>query len=163
MNVVEGSMICIVLKQTLGERSSIASSNDILYVEIARGELVKVISEQDRVYPHYHNYRKLNEPDVTFYNDGSDVAPLQGDKANYLLGIKEASKRIKEYNEPGRLKVVMELKENDSVMFHLGHGHKHNQRPIGLWHNLVRGIIKYIGHVPDYTGFMFGIEIMVST
>ena len=145
----------ILLKQTVGEKSS-TDGGKPLNVWIARGELVTEIPEKDQVprnKGHPHNYRKLTEPDVTFYNDGTGIAPLYGAEAEYLLGVEEASVRIHEYLRPNKLKEVMDLKTNDVVVFKLDRG--------GV-DKMIRGKVKYYGATPGNSkGVKFGIEIVV--
>ena len=122
---------------------------------ISKGEFVTEIPEKDQVprdKGHPHNYRKLTEPDVTLYNDGTDIAPLDGAEGDYLLGVEKASVRIHEYLRPNKLKEVMDLRINDVVLFKLDRG------SVNI---MIRGKIKYYGVTPYSRGVQFGLEILV--
>ena len=142
----------ILLKQTMGERPT--DGGNPFNIWIARGELVREIPPKDQVprsKEHSHNYCKLTEPDVTFYNNGSDIAPLDGAEPDYLLGVEKAEHRIQEYLKQNKLKEVMDLKMNDVVLFKLDRGSVNK---------VIRGRIKYVG-TPTHKGVKFGIEILV--
>ena len=144
----------ILLKQTVGEKLS-TDGGKPFSMWIAKGDLVTEIPEKDQVprdKGHPHNYRKLTEPDVTFYNDGTDIAPLDGREADYLLGVEEACDRMHEYLKPNKLKEVTDLRTNDVVLFKLDCG--------GV-DKVIRGKVKYYGAYPGSKGVKFGIEIMV--
>ena len=146
----------ILLKQTMGEKASTCTSDGSpSNMWIARGELVTEIPEKDQVprdKGHSHNYRKLTEPNVTFYNDGTDIAPLYGAEAEYLLGVVEAATRIQEYLKSDKLKEMMDLRFNDIVLFKMDRGSVTK---------IVRGRVRYYGTIPGSRGVKFGIEILV--
>ena len=144
----------ILLKQTVGERPSTDGGKPFT-MYIARGELVTEIPEKDQVprdKGHAHNYRQLTEPDVTFYNDGTDIAPLYGAEGEYLLGVEEAATRIQEYLKSDKLKEMMDVRLNDIVLFKL---------KCGSVTKIVRGKVKYYGAISGGKGVIFGIEILV--
>ena len=121
---------------------------------VHKGEIVTDIPLNERSTTDHtpHNYRLYTEPNVTLYAQPTDVLPLYGAEADYLLAVHPPSVCCREHLISENLKDKMELKVGDIVIF--------------KWHitpeSYARGKIRYLGKLPEHDGVYFGIEILVS-
>ena len=150
----------ILLKHRTGEENDTQDGSNVPFqILVPRGELVLEIPAKDRI-PRKdgspsHNYCLHHDPATTLYDDGTGVCPLQGAELDYLQAIHNPTTRIVQYLESGKMKWIMNLKNNDIVFFRLKL--TKSAPPVA-----VKGKIRYYGHVQGCVGVMFGLEILVS-
>ena len=149
----------ILLKQQIGERKPNKLEEKPLQVYIYRGEILLEIPLKEQI-PREdgtpaHNYCKYDDPDVTTYNNGTNVSPLYGAELDYLLGIDRPSVRAIEYLQVDKLAWIMDLRHGSNVFFQLD---KEKDVPLLI----IPGKIRYYGAIPGHDGVWFGIEIIVS-
>ncbi len=150
----------ILLKQRAGEEHDTQDDSNIPFqTYVPRGELVSEIPAKDRI-PRKggspsHNYCLHDCPDITLYDDGTGVCPLQGAELDYLKAVHNPTTRIVQYLEPDKMKWIINLKNNDIVFFRLKL--TKSAPPVA-----VKGKIRFYGHIKGHTGVIFGIEILVS-
>ena len=148
----------ILLKQQIGERKPDQEGEKPLLIYFFKGEILleiplkEQIPREDRTPA--HNYCKYDDPDVTIYNNGSNVSPLYGAELDYLLGIHRPSVRAVEYLMVDKLTWIMDLRFGSNVFFQLD---KEKDVPL-----LIQGKIKYYGAIQGHQGVWFGMEIIVS-
>ena len=148
----------ILLKQQIGERKPNKLEEKPLQVYICRGEILleiplkEQIPREDGTPP--HNYCKYDDPDVTTYNNGTNVSQLYGAEFDYLLGIDRPSDRAVQYLQPNKLAWIMGLIGGTEVFFNLD---KETDVPL-----IIQGKVRYYGAIPGLDGVKFGIEIIVS-
>ena len=151
--------VCILSNATTGVKRNSKKKKEQLNVR--KGELVIEIPKKDQIAQHegdpLHNYRLLRSPNVSFYDSGINIIPLQGPEADYLEGIADPTARILEYRKEQRLQWILNLRSGDMVFFKL---EKDRSSKVPL-HS--KGIIRYYGAVEGRNGVAFGIEIMVLT
>ena len=150
--------VCILLSNsTTGVKRN--SKNKKEQLNVRKGELVIKIPKKDQIVQHEgvpsHNYLLLLRPNVSFYDTGVNIIPLQRAEADYLEGIANPTARILEYRKEQRFQWIMNLRTGDMVFFKLGIN-KGSKVPI-----YSKGIIRYYGAVEGRNGVAFGIEIMV--
>ncbi len=152
----------ILIKQKAAEENytQTQEGNNIPFrTYVLRGELVSQIPAKDRI-PRKdgspsHNYCLHHDPAISLYDDGTGVCPLQGAEMDYLEAVHNSTTRIVQYLESGKMKWIMNLKNNDIVFFRLKL--TKSAPPVA-----VKGKIRFYGHIKGHTGVMFGIEILVS-
>ena len=148
----------ILLKQQMGERKPNQEGEKPFRIYFFRGEILleiplkKQIPREDGTPA--HNYCKFDDPDVTTYNNGTNVSPLYGAELDYLLGIDRSSIRAIEYLQVDKLAWIMDLRLGSIVFFQLD---KEKDVPL-----IIQGKVGYYGAIPGLDGVKFGIEIIVS-
>ncbi len=154
-------IVCILSNATTGVKCNSKKKREPL--NVCKGELVVEIPKKDQIAQREglpsHNYRLLRNPNVSFYDSGINIIPLQGPEADYLEGIADQTARILEYRKKQRLRWIMNLRSGDMVFFRLERGKglgKGSKVPIHT-----KGMIRYFGAVEGRNGVTFGIEIMV--
>ena len=149
----------ILLKQQMGERKPDQEGEKPFQTYFFRGEILLEIPQKEQIPredgTRAHNYCKYDDPDVTTYNNGTNVSPLYGAELDYLLGIDRPSDRAIEYVQASKLAWIMDLRSGTEVFFKLN-----KERDVPL---IIPGIIRYYGCIPGHDGVMFGIEIKVIT
>ena len=150
--------VYILLCRTLGDQKPDREGEIPLQVYISRGELLVDIPLKEQT-PREdgkpaHNYSLYRNPDVTMYDGGTNISPLQGAETDYLEGIKALSARVQEYFKPHKLSWIMNLIQGDMVYFQI---EKRDGTPL-----MILGKVRYYGAMQRHSGVMFGVEIMVS-
>ena len=151
--------VYILLRRTLGDQKPDREGEKPLQVYISRGELLVEIPPKEQT-PREdgtpaHNYSLYHDPDITMYNNGINLSPLQGAEMDYLEGVEALSARVLEYLKPGKLDWIMSLRQGDTVYFRI---EKKDGTPL-----MIQGKVRFYGAMQKHRGVMFGIEIMVST
>ena len=155
MAELKNASILIKLKRGIGR--PVKEGEKPWRCDVHKGEIVVEIPFNERSTTDHtpHNYRLYTEPNVTLYAPPTDVTPLYGAEADYLLAVHPPSVRYREHLMSENLKEKMELKVGDIVIF--------------KWHittdgpeSYVRGKIRYLGKLREHDGVYFGIEILVS-
>ena len=95
-----------------------------------------------------------HDPDISMYDNGTNISPLHEAELDYLEAIERQSVRAVEYLHAEKLAWTMDLNCEDEVYFSF-----ENKENVPL---MIPGKIKYYGRIPNHRGVMFGIEIMVS-
>ena len=147
----------ILTKQRRGIGRPVKEGEDPWQCDVHKGEIVVEIPLNERSTTDHtpHNYRLYTEPNVTLYAQPSDVAPLYGAEADYLLAVHPPSVRFKQYLQSNDLKSKMELKVGDIVLFKL-------KIKEDLPDSFAHGKIRHLGKLSEHDGVYFGIEILVS-
>ena len=155
--MAEQKFACILTKPKRGIGRPVRERDDPWQCDVHKGEIVVEIPLNERSTTDHtpHNYRLYTEPNVTLYAQPSDVLPLYGAEADYLLAVHPPSVRCREYLMSENLKEKMELKVGDTVIFKL----KINEDAPDSY---VNGKIRYLGKLREHDGVYFGIEIIVS-
>ena len=150
--------LCILLRPTGGVRKKGKGWKEQRILYISKGELLAEIPKKEQVKQEGsppHNYCLLRDPDITLYNNGTNVSPLVGAEGDYLEGIMDPLTRLVEYQKDGRLQWIMDLQYGDEVFFKLDS----DKTQASLF---PRGRIRYYGKLKGEKGVVFAIEITVS-
>ena len=151
-------LVYMLLRRTLGDQNPDREGEKPFHVYINKGELLVEIPSKGQI-PREdgtpaHNCCMYCNPDITMYDGGANICPLQGAEKDYLEGIEAANVRAQEYLKADKLDWIMDLKHGDKVFFKM-----ERRDGVSLF---LQGKVKYYGVVPKHRGVMFGIEIMVS-
>ena len=124
---------------------------------VLKGELaIKIDSEKQKSEQEAHNYRTVyTDQPAMFLDDDMAVAPLLGNQAPLLAGVKSKEERYKLFIKQGRLEWGSSLKVNDPVLVSL------NDSQAAVT-GTATAVIQYVGPVKGEKGIMFGVEIVVS-
>ena len=147
-------MVSILLKEKSGIGVPYQEGEELWESKVYKGDLVVLIPKEERrqvkgVTPNYRLYR---DPEVVLYADPIDAAPLGEREAEYLQAVYPPSVRLREYLKEEEMKMKMNLKVGDIVIFKL-------EARFKAAGSSVKGIVRYIGPHPDNEGIFFGIEI----
>ena len=146
-------MVSISLKEKIGIGAPYQEGEEPWDCKVYKGDLVVPIPKEERrqVRGITPNYRLYHDPEVVYYADPIDVAPLGEREAECLQAVYPASVRLKEYLRDDEFKMKTNLTVGDIVLFKLE----------ARLRAAVKGIIRYIGphHGDDNEGIFFGIEI----
>ena len=150
--------VYLLLRRTLGDQKPDTEGDKPLQVYISKGELLIEIPPKEQI-PREdgtpaHNYSLYNDPDITMYDGGTNICPLQGAELDYLEGIEDDNVRAQEYLKLDKLSWIMNLRHEDMVYFQL---EKRDGTPL-----MIPGKVRYYGAMQRHSGVTFGIEIMVS-
>ena len=147
----------ILTKLKRGIGRPVKEGEDPWQCDVHKGEIVVEIPLNERSTTDHtsHNFRLYTEPEITLYAQPTDVFPLYGAEADYLLAVHPPSVRYREYLSSENLKEKMKLKAGDIVIFKW----KIKEDAPDTY---VRGKIQYLGKFPEKDGVYFGIEILVS-
>ncbi len=116
---------------------------------------------------HRHRFYRGDRPSTIRCDNDGDVAPLSEVECYLLDGILANASRYEVYSTPGKLEWGRSLKVGDTVLARLPvpnlitwHGssisrHQHQ-------HQYMNAIIRWCGSIGN-RGYMFGVEIMVSS
>ena len=129
---------------------------------VLRGELaIKTDPEKQKSEEEPLNYRTVYTDQPAMFQDFDDdiaVAPLLGNQAPLLAGVKSKEERYKLFITKGRLEWGSSLKMNDPVLVSF----KDSQAAETEATRKATAVIQYVGPVKGEKGIMFGVEIVVS-
>ena len=128
---------------------------------VLRGELVVPIPPAERVScsdgQKAHNYHTISrESPATFYDDGTDVAPLNQYEYGVLVAIKSPGARYNVFLKGEKLDWGTKLKKGDKVSVELPEAASSGGA------TEVSAVVRYVGEVKTLPGITFGVEIKVS-
>ena len=128
---------------------------------ILRGELATKFPEKSTAGQQQQMYQTVySDQSATFYDSDEDcaVAPLLGNQALLLAGVKSREERYKLFITAGKLEWGSSLKLNDAVLVSLNHLQAaDNDATLKT-----TAVIQYVGPIKGEKGIMFGVEIVVS-
>lgn len=106
-----------------------------------------------------HNYHTISrESPATFYDDGTDVAPLNQHEYGVLVAVKSPTARYNVFLKLGMLDWGTKLKKGDQVSVELP-----GLQAVSSGSALrASAVVRYIGEVKTQPGITFGVEIKVS-
>ena len=104
----------------------------------------------------------LSRPTIPCINDG-DLAPLSEEECCLLYGISSDADRYDVYSTPGKLEWGRSLKVGDTVLARLPGVRRRSSFDGEQKYQYTTAIIRWCGRIKYLTGYMFGVEIVVSS
>ena len=148
---------CVLLKDTIAykqiSRWNILTTKSFYEESILSGSLLVELTDAEarETYQHFAfplNYKKYSDDSIKLYCKPEQVLQLNDQQFDLLLGVKLLSDRLKALN-------ILNWAEKLRIGFGIN-------LSIPTVSNPVRGIVRYIGPLPDEEGTKFGIELLVS-
>ena len=127
---------------------------------VLRGELATKVPEKSAAGQQQMYQTVYSDQSATFYDSDEDsaVAPLLGNQALLLAGVKSREERYKLFITAGKLEWGSSLKLNDAVLVSLNHLQAaDNDATLKT-----TAVIQYVGPIKGENGIKFGVEIVVS-